>query len=66
MAARKKTARKRSPKKQIVFQIDAFDPKTKKQLIQCIQRHGKIKITMRHKGSKLGNGPDGGFEQLVD
>ena len=48
------------------FEIEVLNDDMKKRIVQCIERRGKITVSMVLKGAKaLGNG-DGGFEQKVD
>jgi hypothetical protein len=63
MAKRKAAASSARPK--VTFEFNVLDEPTKKALAQCIDKTGKIKVSMVLKG-KVKDDIAGGFEQKVD
>jgi ribosomal protein L23 len=51
----------------IVVEFNVMDDATKKRIAQCIERRGKVTVTLVHKAKTTGvkNG-NGGFEQFID
>jgi hypothetical protein len=48
-----------------MFEFNVLSEKAKERVARCIDRSGKVTVSMVLKG-KMGNGTDGGFEQKVD
>ncbi len=62
--ASKKSVQGRS---KVVLEIDVLDEDTKNRIMRCIERRGKITVTMQRKvGAKALGAPDGGFSQQID
>jgi ribosomal protein L23 len=64
MAAPKKPAPKPA-KSKVVLEFNVLDDATKKKVAQCIERRGKVTVTMMQKGNIKGL-KGGGFQQLID
>lgn len=60
----KRRAKSKTVQPKVTFEFNVLDSATKKRVAQCINRSGKVSVSMVLKG-KVTDG-DGGFEQKVD
>jgi len=62
----KKSTPRTSKRPKVVLEFSVLDDETKKRIATCIERRGKVTVTMTHVAKAgLRNG-DGGFAQKVD
>jgi hypothetical protein len=63
-AERNQMSESTGEKKQLL-ELHLLDEETKKQVIDCIQKRGKISLSLGQKGTvKVGGAHDGGFTQI--
>jgi hypothetical protein len=60
-----KTRAPRAAKSKVSFEFNVLDDATKARVARCIEKNGKVTVSMNLRG-RLRAGADGGFEQKVD
>lgn len=54
-----------TPRSNVTFEFNVLDEDAKMRVARCIERNGKVTVSMILKG-RVPGGTDGGFEQKVD
>jgi len=60
-----KTRATRTPQSKVNFEFNVLDEATKARVAKCIEKNGKVTVSMNLRG-RVRAGANGGFEQKVD